>query len=151
MDSESIKKIGLIAGSFDLIHPGYIRMFKEAKEHCDILIIALQSDPTIDRPNKCKPVQTLEERKEILESLREIDRVIIYSDEKNLYHLLKTADYDVRILGIEYKDSEYNGKDLGKEVAWISRNHEYSTTNLKEKIYEERKNYHNSQKLLFNK
>lgn len=144
MDKKTTRKIGLIAGSFDLIHPGYVRMFSEAKQHCHHLIVALQDDPTIDRPSKCKPVQTLEERKEILESMRDIDEIIIYFDEKSLYDLLKTTDYDFRILGEEYKDSDYNGKDLGKEVVWIKRQHKYSTTSLKEKIYQERKNYHES-------
>lgn len=137
---------GLIAGSFDLIHPGYVKMFKESKRFCDYLIIALQDDPTIERPNKCKPVQSLSDRKEILESLRDVDEVITYSSEKSLYVLLRDTDYHVRILGEEYRDVEYNGKDLGKNVIWIQRNHDYSTTSLKERVYQERKNYHDSKK-----
>lgn len=133
---------GIIAGSFDLIHPGYVRMFKEAKNRCDYLIVALQDDPTLERPNKCRPVQGLFDRKEILESLRDVDEVMTYSSEKSLYDLLRKVDYDVRILGEEYRDAEFTGKDLGKEVLWIQRNHDYSTTSLKEKIYEERKLFH---------
>ena len=133
---------GIIAGSFDLIHPGYVRMFREAKNRCDYLIVALQDDPTLERPNKCRPVQDLFDRKEILESLRDVDEVITYSSEKSLYDLLRKVDYDVRILGEEYRDIEFTGKDLGKEVFWIKRNHDYSTTSLKEKIYEERKLFH---------
>lgn len=133
---------GIIAGSFDLIHPGYVRMFEEAKRHCDYLIVALQDDPTQERPHKCKPVQTLSDRKEILESLRNVDEVLTYSSEKSLYDLLKRVDYDFRILGEEYRDSEFTGKDLEKNVLWIKRNHDYSTTSLKEKIYEERNSFH---------
>lgn len=137
---------GLIAGSFDLIHPGYVKMFKESKRFCDYLIIALQDDPSIERPNKCKPVQTLADRKEILEALRDVDEVITYSSEKSLYVLLRDTDYHVRILGEEYKDVEYNGKDLGKKVVWVQRNHDYSTTSLKESVYQERKVYHERKK-----
>jgi glycerol-3-phosphate cytidylyltransferase len=141
MDKEANRKIGLIAGSFDLIHPGYVRMFKESKKYCNYLIVALQDDPTVDRPSKCKPIHSINERREILMSLRDIDDIVVYTDEKSLYDLLKSVKYDIRILGEEYKDVEYNGKDLGKDVAWITRDHEYSTTSLKEKIYMERKHY----------
>jgi glycerol-3-phosphate cytidylyltransferase len=133
---------GIIAGSFDLIHPGYVRMFKESKEYCDYLIVALQDDPTFERPNKCKPVQTLSDRKEILTSLKYVDEVLTYSSEESLHDLLRKTDYDVRILGEEYKNCNFTGKDLGKSVLWIQRRHDYSTTALKEKIYEERKLFH---------
>jgi len=130
-------KRGLIAGSFDLIHPGYVRMFKESKLVCDYLIIALQGNPTLERPTKCKPVQTLDERKEILESVKYVDEIVSYDTEAELYELLKTLEYDVRILGIEYKDKNFTGKDLNKKVHWLERPHLYSTTSLKEKIYTE--------------
>ena len=78
------KKIGFLAGSFDLIHPGYILMFEDAKKYCDHLIVALQTDPTIDRPAKNKPVQTIEERKIILSSIKYIDEILIYETEKSL-------------------------------------------------------------------
>lgn len=131
-------KKGIIAGSFDLIHPGYVRMFKESKRFCSHLIIALQNDPNIERPNKCRPVHTIEERIEILQSIRYIDEIVTYNTETELYELLKFVDYDVRILGIEYRDKNYTGKDLNKEVIWLDRQHDYSTTKLKEKIFKER-------------
>lgn len=131
-------KKGIIAGSFDLIHPGYVRMFKESKEICDYLIIALQDDPTIERSHKCKAIHSLEERKEILESIRYIDEIVTYNTETDLYELLKKIEYDIRILGIEYKELNYTGKDLNKKVFWLQRPHQYSTTKLKEKIYIER-------------
>jgi len=134
-------KKGLIAGSFDLIHPGYVRMFKESKKICEYLIIALQDDPTIERSSKCKPVHTLEERKEILSALKHVDDVVTYTSENELYELLKNLEYDVRILGIEYKEKNYTGKDLNKPVYWLDRPHAYSTTSLKEKIYKERSEF----------
>ena len=128
-------KTGIIAGSFDLIHPGYIRMFKESKEHCEHLIVALQGDPTIDRPYKCKPVQNWGERKEILESIRYVNEILRYSTENELYQILKTVDYQVRILGSDYLGKDYTGSDLQKPTFFCSRDHEYSTTSLKRKIF----------------
>lgn len=132
-------KIGLIAGSFDLIHPGYISMFREAREICDYLIVALQDDPTIDRPHKLKPVQTWEERKEIIQSIRYVDHVLKYSTELELLDLLKNENYHVRILGQDYIGKKYTGDFLNKEVYFCKRNHDYSLTNLKLKIYESMK------------
>ena len=126
--------IGLIAGSFDLIHPGYVRMFKESKENCTYLIIALQDDPTIDRPNKCKPVQTFDERKEILQSIRYVDEVIGYSTENELLELLKTTLYDIRFLGGDYVGKSFTGDILEKSVYYCERNHSYSLTLLKKNI-----------------
>jgi glycerol-3-phosphate cytidylyltransferase len=131
-------KAGLIAGSFDLIHAGYIRMFKDAKNVCDKLIVALQGDPTIDRPFKCKPVQTLEERIEVMNSIRFIDEIVTYNTEAELLELLKNTRHDVRILGTDYIDKKYTGDGLGTPVHWHERNHNISTTSLKEAIYQER-------------
>ena len=131
------EKIGLIAGSFDIIHPGYVRMFKESKENaCDYLIIALQDDPTIDRPHKMKPVHTWEERKEVIQSIRYVDSILRYNTENELLALLNYTNYDVRILGADYVDKDYTGKDLGKEVYFCDRDHNYSMTSLKLSIYE---------------
>ena len=117
-------KIGLIAGSFDLIHPGYIQMFKDAKNVCDHLIVALQDDPTIDRPKtKLKPVQSLNDRKIVLSSIRYVDEIKTYTTEEDLYRLLKETKHDVRILGSEYNGLEYNGQDLGIPVYYHVRDH----------------------------
>ena len=126
--------VGIIAGSFDLLHPGYIRMFKESKEICKRLVIALQDDPTLDRPQKCKPVQTWEERKEILDSVKYIDEILYYSTESDLLKILETYRYDVRILGGDYIGERFNGDHLEKPIYFCSRNHKYSLTNLKSKI-----------------
>jgi glycerol-3-phosphate cytidylyltransferase len=133
MGDKKFKK-GFVAGSFDIIHPGYVRMFKEAKEVCETLIVALQDDPTIDRPHKCKPVQTWEEREEILSSLKFIDKIVRYSTENELFSLLCTIDYDVRILGADYCGKSFNGDVLGKPVHFCKREHAYSLTALKQKI-----------------
>ena len=134
--SEEIKKwhIGLICGSFDVIHPGYIKMFIDTKRVCDKLLIALQSDPTVDRPYKEKPLQTAEEREFILRSIKYVDNVIHYTTEAELYNILKTDVYDVRILGSDYINSGYTGKDLNRPVYFHDRNHKYSTTEYKRKI-----------------
>ena len=135
-------KIGIVAGNFDVIHPGYVRLFEDAKNNaCNVLIVALQGDPTIERPYKCKPVQTVEERKYILKSLRYVDDVIHYDTEAELLDLLKKTDWDVRIIGTDYKNIDYTGKcleeKLNKSVYYHKRDHEYSLTDLKNKIMEQ--------------
>ena len=129
----SLKK-GIIAGAFDIIHPGYIKMLNEAKTHCNHLTIALHQDPTIERPYKLKPVQTVEERKEILLSLKFVDKVRIYKLEVEFLSMLN--EYDIRFLGDDYRNGNYTGKDLPIEIVWIKRNHNYSTTKLKKSIYQ---------------
>lgn len=127
-------KIGFIAGSFDIIHPGYILMFHDAKNACDHLIVALQTDPTIDRPEKNKPVQTFAERKMILESILYVDEILEYTTEKELYNLLRKTKIDVRILGSDYEGDQYNGHDLGIPVYFHKRDHQWSSTKLKKMI-----------------
>jgi glycerol-3-phosphate cytidylyltransferase len=128
---------GLIAGSFDLIHPGYIKMFQDAKTVCDYLIVALQDDPTIDRPGKNRPVQTKEERQYILESIKYIDEVVFYNTEEELNSLLRNTKHDVRILGSEYRGTQHNGYELKIPVYYHAREHDWSCSALKEKIKNE--------------
>ena len=125
---------GIIAGCFDIIHPGYILMFEDAKNVCDYLIVALQSDPTIDRPEKNKTVQTLQERIIILNAIKHIDEIITYNTEEDLYELLKNNSIDVRVLGTDYKDKKFTGDDLNIPIHFHERSHEWSATNLKIKI-----------------
>lgn len=128
---------GLIAGSFDVIHPGYVRMFREAKElACSYLIVALQDDPTLDRPSKLKPVQTWEDRKEILESIKWVDEIWYYSTEKDLLDLIgnNKSNIDVRILGTDYVGKSFTGDEYQIPVYYCERNHTYSTTSLKQAI-----------------
>ena len=128
------KVIGFTCGSFDLIHPGHIFMFKECKKVCNYLIVGLQTDPTIDRPEKNKPVQTVEERKIILESIKYIDKILIYKTEGELYELLKKLNPDIRIIGSDWKGKKYTGWDLPIKIYFNSRNHNWSSSELKERI-----------------
>ena len=98
---------GLICGAFDIIHPGYIDMFADIKSKCAKLLVALQDDPTVDRPEKDKPVQSFSDRKKILMSIKYIDEVVEYNTEAELYEILKSQVYDVRVLGTDYKDKNY--------------------------------------------
>ena len=127
-------KKGIIAGAFDVIHPGYIRMFKDAKAYCNHLTIALHEDPSMARPHKLKPVQTVEERREILLALRDVDDVVVYQAEETFLSYLK--DYEIRFLGTDYLDGSYTGKDIAIDVIWLDREgHNYSSTKLKTDIY----------------
>ena len=131
-------KIGVIAGCFDLIHPGYIKMFLDAKNVCDKLAIALHEDPSEERPEtKHKPIHSVSERIEILNAIECIDGIFTYRTEKELYELLKESNINIRILGSDYKNTQYNGHDLDMEVYFHTRDHNYSTTSLRRKICEQ--------------
>jgi len=125
---------GVIAGNFDVIHPGYIKMFKECKNHCNYFLIFLHEDPTVERSDKCKPILTVEEREEILMSLKMIDQVIPYKTESELYELLKFYSPDIRFLGDDYKDKKFTGDDLNIPIHYLDRAHGWSTTKFKQLI-----------------
>ena len=131
-------KKGIIAGAFDVIHPGYIRMFKDAKAHCNHLTIALHEDPSMARPHKLKPVQTVEERKEILHAIKYVDDVVVYQAEETFLSYLK--DYEIRFLGTDYIDGSYTGKDIAIDIIWLNRDHDYSSTKLKTEITKQVRN-----------
>jgi glycerol-3-phosphate cytidylyltransferase len=124
-------KRGLMAGAFDVIHPGYIATFKEIREMCDYLIVALHKDPSLERPLKMKPVLTTGEREDILLSLVYVDEVLVYETEEDLYNLLKNVDIDIRFLGDDYRNKSYTGDDLGIPVHFCSRSHGWSATRFK--------------------
>ena len=128
-------KKGIIAGAFDVIHPGYIKMFKDAKTYCNHLTVALHLDPSIERNVKLKPVHTKEERREILLALEDIDDVVFYEVENQFLNYLRSGEYNVRFLGTDYLKGNYTGKDISIDIVWLSRNHDYSTTRLKTLIY----------------
>jgi glycerol-3-phosphate cytidylyltransferase len=130
------RKVGFIAGSFDIIHPGYIKLFKEAKQHCNYLLVGLQEDPTVERKNKIKPILTVEERKEILLSLKYVDEVVTYKTEKELYSLLKKTNINIRFLGEDYQQKKYTGDNLKIPVYFCSRKHGWSSTKVKRQIYD---------------
>jgi glycerol-3-phosphate cytidylyltransferase len=131
-------KKGIIAGNFDVIHPGYVRFFKDAKENaCDWLIIALHVDPTIERPQKAKPILTANERTEVLFSIRGIDEIMYYNTEEELKALLKSEPQHIRIIGSDYRDKNFTGKSLASDIYYHERNHSWSTTRYKTEIAEQ--------------
>ena len=127
-------KTGIIAGNFDIIHPGYVAMFKECKDNCDKFVVLLHSDPSIERPNKLKPILSTEERVEMLKCFRQIDDVLTYNLESELHELIVLLKPNVRFLGDDYKEKDYTGKGLNIPVHWIGRDHGWSTTKFKLKI-----------------
>tara|TARA_Y100000593_G_scaffold85706_1_gene163153 strand:- start:169 stop:597 length:429 start_codon:yes stop_codon:yes gene_type:complete len=132
-------KTGFTCSCFDLLHAGHILMLKDAKEQCDKLIVGLQTDPTLDRPEKNKPIQSFEERKIQLEAVKYVDEIIEYETEEELYQLLKILRPDIRILGSDYEDGRYyTGIELNIPIHFHQRNHNYSSTNLRKKVLENR-------------
>lgn len=129
-------RIGFTCSTFDLFHAGHIMMLKDAKEQCDYLIVGLQTDPTIDRVEKNKPVQTVFERFIQLDACKYVDEVIVYATEKELMDILQSYDIDVRIIGEEYQDKPFTGKELPIEVYYNKRRHSFSTTELRKRVQE---------------
>lgn len=129
-------KRGVIAGAFDIIHPGYVHMFNECKKHCDYLVVLLHEDPTLERPEKLKPILRWFDRWEILRSLRQVDFVAPYKTEDNLYEFLAKGDFSIRFLGDDYTNKPYTGGDLDIPVHYISRDHGWSATKYKQLIYD---------------
>tara|TARA_R110000737_G_scaffold156394_1_gene185100 strand:- start:5946 stop:6353 length:408 start_codon:yes stop_codon:yes gene_type:complete len=127
---------GFVAGNFDVIHPGYIRMFKECYDNCDHFTVLLHSDPSIERPEKLKPILSVDERIEQLLSIRYIDEVLVYSLESDLYELIDSGGFDVRFLGDDYIGKNFTGDDLGVLLHFINRDHGWSTTKFKKIISE---------------
>ena len=133
------KKIGITFSTFDLLHAGHIAMLSEAKNHCDYLICGLQTDPTIDRPDsKNPPVQTIVERQIQLAATRYVDEIVIYQTEEDLRDLLLVLPIDVRIIGVEYQDKEFSGKDIceqrGIKVIYNGRDHSFSSSSLRKRV-----------------
>jgi glycerol-3-phosphate cytidylyltransferase len=128
-------KTGFTCSCFDLFHAGHIMMLKEAKAKCDYLIVGLQTDPTIDRPEKNKPIQSVVERFIQLESCKYVDEVVVYATEKDLIDILYTYPINIRFVGEEYKDKDFTGKDLEHiEMYYNSRKHSFSTTELRQRV-----------------
>jgi len=132
------KTVGLTASTFDLLHAGHIAMLREAKTQCDYLICALQIDPTIDRPEKNKPVQTIVERFVQLQAVRYVDEIIPYQTEQDLEDILKMYQLDVRIIGEEYKSGKFTGRAIcaarGIEIYFNHRDHRFSTSDLRQRV-----------------
>ena len=131
-------KIGFTCSTFDLLHAGHITMLEEAKHHCDYLIVGLQNDPTLDRPEKNSPVQSIVERQIQLAAVKYVDEIVVYNTEQDLIDLLLTLPIDVRVLGDEYKNKDFTGKDIAKQrgskIVFNGRDHSFSSTSLRKRV-----------------
>ena len=133
------KRIGIVFSAFDMFHAGHVAMLSEAKNHCDYLICGLQTDPTIDRPNtKNSPIQSIVERQIQLAACRYVDEVVVYQTEQDLIDLLLILPLDVRVLGVEYQDKDYTGRDecyhRGIECIFNPRDHSFSSSSLRKRV-----------------
>jgi len=133
-------KIGFTCSTFDLLHAGHISMLREAKQHCDYLICGLQTDPSVDRPHKNRPIQTIVERYIQLNAVGYVDEIIPYATEEDLKDILSMLQIDVRILGEEYRDKEFTGKDICRkrdiQLFFNKREHRFSSSDLRKRVYE---------------
>ena len=129
-------KIGFTCSTFDLFHAGHIMMLKEAKEQCEYLIVGLQTDPTLDRANKNKPVQGVFERYVQLKACVYVDEVVVYATEKELRDILLSYKIDVRILGEEYQGKDFTGHNIPMEFYFNQRRHSFSTSELRQRVME---------------
>lgn len=131
-------KTGITFSTFDLLHAGHIAMLAEAKSVCDYLICGLHVDPQVERPNKNQPIQSIVERYIQLSSVQYVDEIIPYNLEKDLHDILLTYPIDIRIIGADYKDTEFSGKDIcltkGIEIYYNERSHNFSSTELRQRI-----------------
>jgi len=125
--------IGFTCGAFDLLHAGHVVMLEEAKSYCDHLIVGLQTDPTIDREEKNKPIQSVYERYVQLNAVRYVDEIIPYDTEQSLIDLLQSQQIDVRFVGEEYRNIFLTGRDL-VELHYTSRLHSFSSSSLRERV-----------------
>ena len=137
---------GVIAGAFDVIHPGYIKLFNECKKHCDKLHLFLHIDPSIERPDKIKPVLNVWDRSLILYSLKQVDIITTYDTEDKLLWHLKRIQPEVRFLGDDYKNKSFTGDNLNIPIHWVDRDHGWSTTKFKTLIAKQIENERTSRR-----
>jgi glycerol-3-phosphate cytidylyltransferase len=133
------KRIGITFSTFDMLHAGHIAMLSEARNYCDYLIAGLQTDPTIDRPaTKNKPIQSVVERQIQLAACRHVDEVVVYQTEQDLIDLLLILPVDVRILGVEYEDKNFTGRNecswRNIEIVFNRRDHSFSSSSLRKRV-----------------
>ncbi len=133
-------KVGITFSSFDLLHAGHIKMLEEARRNCDYLIVGLQTDPTLDRPEKNKPTQTVVERYIQLKGCKFVDEIVPYATEQDLEDILRSFKIDVRILGDEYLDKDFTGRkyceEKGIELYFNKRDHRFSSSGLRKTVHE---------------
>jgi glycerol-3-phosphate cytidylyltransferase len=145
-------KVGFTCSTFDLLHAGHIQMLREAKDQCNYLICGLQVDPSLDRPEKNSPVQSIVERYTQLNAVKYVDKIIPYCTERDLEDILEMYNIDVRIIGSEYRDGNFTGKAIcakrGIDLYFNSRDHRFSSSDLRKRIYDQDANvtsYENSE------
>jgi glycerol-3-phosphate cytidylyltransferase len=135
------KVIGITCSSFDLLHVGHVKMLEEAKNHCDYLIAALQTNPIIDRPKKNKPIQSVIERYIQLDACKWVDKIVPYETEKDLEDIFSSFNIDVRVIGEEYKNKEFTARGIcekrGIKIIFNTRDHSFSSTELRKRIHNE--------------
>ena len=140
MDKFNNKTIGFTCSTFDLLHAGHVAMLREAKSQCDYLIVGLQVDPSIDRDGKNSPVQTIVERQAQLSAIKYVDEVLVYNTESDLLDILNMYPIDVRILGEEYREQHFTGKNecrkRGIQLHFNKRDHRFSTSDLRTRVSE---------------
>ena len=133
-------KVGITFSTFDLFHAGHVKMLEEAKRQCDFLIVGLQLDPSIDRPEKNKPVQGLVERYIQVKGCKHVDEIVPYVTEQDLEDILRSFKIDVRIIGEEYRDKGFTGKEYcnqkGIEIYYNTRDHRFSSSGLRNVVKE---------------
>ncbi|MFA7448451.1 MAG: adenylyltransferase/cytidyltransferase family protein [Weeksellaceae bacterium] len=133
-------KVGITFSTFDLLHAGHIKMLEDAKRQCDYLIVGLQVDPTLDRPEKNKPTQTVVERYIQLKGCKFVDEIVPYLSEQDLEDILRSFKIDVRILGDEYKEKNFTGRqyceEKGIELYYNQRDHRFSSSGLRKTVHE---------------
>lgn len=137
------KTIGFTCSCFDILHAGHYLMLKDAKLQCDLLVVGLQTDPTLDSEyrmstngkNKNKPIQSYQERLIQINGCRYVDLVVKYSTEDDLYEMLQKIDPDIRILGSDWEGKKYTGHELDIKIHWHTRDHNFSTSELRKQVY----------------
>ena len=136
-------KIGFTCSTFDLLHAGHVQMLRDAKQHCDYLLVGLQIDPSLDRAEKNKPVQSIVERYTQLKGIKYVDEIIPYGTEEDLLDLMELYTIDVRILGEEYRDKDFTGRDICRkrdiDIIFNNRDHRLSTSDLRMRVKDETK------------
>ena len=137
-------KIGITFSAFDLLHAGHIKMLEDAKIQCDYLIACLQTDPTLDRPEKNRPTQSVVERYIQLKGCKHVDEIVPYATEQDLEDILRSFKIDVRIIGDDYKDKNFTGRSYCEEkgiaLHFNTRDHRFSSSSLRKEVAEKENN-----------
>ena len=148
LDYKDCGNIGFTCSTFDLLHAGHVVMLEEAKRHCDYLIVGLQIDPTLDRDHKNAPIQSIVERQIQLSAIKYVDEIVVYTTEADLEDLLLTLPINIKVMGEEYKNKDFTGKqickDRGIKVIYNGRDHSFSSTSLRKRVYEAENDRNNS-------